>query len=201
MFDLESVDPDGVLTDATRLPKSEVAQISNLMNALADLRATEDAVTEASTKYMDLNRTDMRALHYLIVCQNRGEVATPTAIAHHLGISTASTTKLLDRLEEGGHIVRKPHPTDRRALAIDITPATKQAAMETVGKHQARRFKAAERLTPQERDVVLKFLQDMSAELDITGADWAQGRNRANHTVHRDDAQDQEWVEALEPHR
>lgn len=175
VFDLESVDPDGVLTDAARLPKNEVTQISNLMNALADLRATEDAVAEASTKYMDLNRTDMRALHYLIVCQNRGEVATPTAIASHLGISTASTTKLLDRLENGGHIAREPHPTDRRALAIHITPSTKQAAMETVGRHQARRFKAAERLTVEERDIVLRFLQDMNAELDITGADWAQG--------------------------
>ena len=175
LFDLKSVDPDGALTNAADLPKEEIAQISDLMNALADLRATEDAVAEASTKYMDLNRTDMRALHYLIVCQNRGQVATPTAIANHLGISTASTTKLLDRLEDGGHIVREPHPTDRRALAISITPGTRQAAMETVGKHQARRFKAAKRLTPEERDVVLRFLQDMNAELDIAGADWAQG--------------------------
>lgn len=179
MFALESVDPEGVLTDAALLPENEVAQISGLMNALADLRATEDAVAEASTKYMDLNRTDMRALHYLIVCQNLGEVATPTAIAQHLGISTASTTKLLDRLEEGRHIVREPHPTDRRALAISITPTTRQAAMETVGKHQARRFRVAQRLTVQEREVVLRFLQDMNAELDVEGADWAQGPTRA----------------------
>lgn len=177
MFDIESVDPDGVLTDASRLSKSDVAQIGDLMNALADLRATEDEVAEASTKYMNLNRTDMRALHYLIVCENRGDVATPTAIANHLGISTASTTKLLDRLEEGDHIKREPHPSDRRALAITITPETRQAAMETVGKHQARRFKAAERLTVEERDVVLRFLRDMNAELDVAGAEWARGEH------------------------
>lgn len=173
MFDLESVDPEGVLIDAKRLSKAEVIQIGNLMNALADLKGAEDAVAEASTKYMDLNRTDMKALHYLIVCQNRGEVATPTAIAKHLGVSTASTTKLLDRLEDAGHVIRSPHPSDRRALAITITPGTRQAAMETVGKHQARRFEAAARLSFEEREVVLKFLRDMAAELDIGHAEWA----------------------------
>ncbi len=174
LFDVDSVDPTGALTNAKDLPEREVEQIGEIMNALARLKETEEDLAEASTKYMELNRTDMKALHYLIVCQNRGEAATPTAIAHHLGISTASTTKLLDRLEGGGHVTREPHPTDRRALTISITPATKRVAMETVGKHHARRFDVAARLTSEERSVVLRFLQDMAAELDVSNAEGAE---------------------------
>ncbi len=174
MFDADSVDPEGFLIDRSSLRAEDVEQIGALMNALADLRLTEDALSAASSKYMELNRTDMRALHYLIVCQNEGVVATPTSISQHLGISTASTTKLLDRLEVGGHVVRSAHPNDRRALAITITEETKRAAMETVGKQQAKRFMSAARLSPAERDVVMRFLVDMTKELDVSTAEWAQ---------------------------
>jgi DNA-binding MarR family transcriptional regulator len=124
---------------------------------------------------MRLNRTDMRTLHFLIASAHRGEVVTPSAIASHLGISTASTTKLLDRLERGGHITRESHPSDRRALVIRVTSETHQAAMSTVGRQQARRFNAAARLTPHEREVVIRFLTDMADELSLTHAPWAHG--------------------------
>src|SRR5690606_22530967 len=91
--------------------------------------------------------------------------ATAGGIATHLGISSASTTKLLDRLEEAGHVARSPHPSDRRALSITIAPATRQAAMTTVGRQHARRFLAAARLSAAEREAVIRFLTDMAAEL------------------------------------
>jgi len=144
-----------------------------VMAALGRLREAEDRLSEASLRYMRLNRTDMRALHFLIVAMHSKTIVTPGALAAHLRISTASTTKLLDRLERGGHISRSAHPTDRRALAIAITPETHEAAMQTVGKQQARRFYAAARLTTQEREVVARFLSDMAGELDITGESWA----------------------------
>lgn len=67
-----------------------------------------------------------------------------------------------------------PHPTDRRALAISITPETHQAAMQTVGRQQAKRFHAAARLTPAERDVVIRFLRDMAQEIAPGDESWAQ---------------------------
>jgi DNA-binding MarR family transcriptional regulator len=93
-------------------------------------------------------------------------IATPGAIAAHLHISTASTTKLLDRLERAGHISRRAHPSDRRALAIEITPETHEAAMRTVCRQQAKRFLAAARLTPAERETVMRFLEDMASEIE-----------------------------------
>src|ERR1700710_2017150 len=48
---------------------------------------------------------------------------TPTELARRLDITTASATELLDRLERDGHVKRRPHPTDRRKLMVDLTEA------------------------------------------------------------------------------
>ena len=173
LYDVDSSDPESQLVDRSALDGDEVRQIGALMAALGALREAEQLLSDASLRYMKLNQTDMRALHYLIVSANRGAIATPGAIAAHLKISTASTTKLLDRLERAGHIARESHPTDRRALAISITSQTQTAAMNTVGRQQAKRFHSAARLNPAEREVVIRFLQDMTSALPIPDPAWA----------------------------
>ncbi|MCF3139806.1 MarR family transcriptional regulator [Paenarthrobacter sp. AR 02] len=166
IYSVESNDPHQELVDRSGLSDSEIQQINELMAALGRLREAEERLSDASRIYMGLNQSDMRALHYLIVCANHGVIATPGAIAAHLHISTASTTKLLDRLERAGHITRRAHPSDRRALAIGITPETHDAAMRTVGRQQAKRFLAAARLTPAERETVMRFLDEMAKEIE-----------------------------------
>lgn len=174
LYDVDSSDPQSQLVDRSSMNATEVSQIGELMHALSRLRAAEQQLSDASLKYMKLNQSDMRALHYLIVSDNRGVIATPGAITTHLNISSASTTKLLDRLERAGHIIRKPHPSDRRALAISITKETHQTAMATIGQQQANRFHAAARLSPAERDTVIRFLDDMAQELSLDDVAWVQ---------------------------
>lgn len=175
VYGVDASDPRGELVDRSGMAADDIAQVSALMRALGGLRDAEERLSEASLRYMKLNRTDMRALHFLIVCENQGAVATPGALASHLGISTASTTKMLDRLERGGHIVRSAHPSDRRALAITITPESRRAAMDTVGRQQAKRFHAAARFSSEERDVVIRFLAEMTSEIALTDEPWARG--------------------------
>jgi len=173
IYHVDVSDPDGELVDRRGMSDEDVREISDLMQALGGLRDAEQKLSEASLRYMKLNQTDMRALHFLIALENGGATATPGAIAAHLGISTASTTKLLDRLERGGHITRSPHPSDRRALAIAITPQTRRSAIETVGRQHARRFIAAARLSSEEREIVRSFLVDMTTEIALGDVPWA----------------------------
>lgn len=174
IYDIQANDPRSTLIDRAGVPAEDLEQIAELMGALAALREAEQRLSQASRRYMRLNETDMRALHFLIVCSNRDVVATPGAIAHQLDITAAATTKLLDRLERGGHITRSPHPTDRRALAIEITAETRRAAMQTVGRQQAKRFYAAARLRREEREVVIRFLTDMTNEITLRDEPWTQ---------------------------
>ena len=174
MYDVEANDPASRLVDRSGMSPTDLAEIRAVMAALGRLREAEQLLSEASQRYMKLGRTDMRALHYLIVAEHRGAVVTPSALTSHLNISSASTTKLLDRLETAGHIHRAPHPTDRRALAITITAETREAATETVGRLQAKRFHSAARLSSEERAVVIRFLDDMTQQITLRGEAWAR---------------------------
>lgn len=170
VYDVVANDPGFRLIDRTGVGADDLAQISELMQAMGALREVEARLAAKASAYMKLGSTDMRAVHFLIVCENRETLATAAMLAAHLGITSASTTKMVERLERGGHIVRSPHPTDGRAQVIRVTPETRTAATETVGRQQARRFYAAARLTPAEREVVIRFLQDTAEELSTPAA-------------------------------
>lgn len=162
MLDPRVIDPTQELVDRATMDDAEV---DSVVRVLAALRAWSDAelrMSQASQKHMKLNATDMKALRFLMASRNTGSIVTPGRLAETLQISSASTTKMLDRLERAGHILRSPHPTDRRALMITVTDATRLEARESVGRLHARRFEAAARLSPDERDVVVRFLTDLS---------------------------------------
>lgn len=180
VYSLAGSDPHGELVDRSGLSPVDLVQIDEVMAALVHLRAAEKRLAEASLRYMELGETDMRALHLLIVSENAGSLATPGVMAESLGISSASTTKLLDRLEAAGHVRRERHPSDRRALVITIEPATRQEAMRTVGATQARRVDAARRLLPAEREIVTGFLRDMARLISVDSTDWGDPEGAAD---------------------
>ena len=164
----------GDLIDSSDLSNADREQIAQLMDALARLREAERTLAEASRRFMKLSEQDMRALHYLIAAKRQNAVVTPKMLSAHMLMSAASVTKLINRLEREGHVIRKLHPSDRRAYAIDVTAATARSARETVGRAQARRIHAAVRLTSRERDAVIRFLDGMADELSLSNADWAK---------------------------
>jgi DNA-binding MarR family transcriptional regulator len=56
---------------------------------------------------------------------------TPSQLANWLGVSTGTTTEILDRLERAQFVTRAPHPTDRRKLVIALT----EPARELISQH------------------------------------------------------------------
>ncbi|WP_394553968.1 MarR family winged helix-turn-helix transcriptional regulator [Agromyces sp. MMS24-JH15] len=163
MLDPRIVDASEELVHRTGMSDDDVAHTVEVMRALRRWHQASERMSEASNRYMRLNSTDMRALRFLIAAHNQGAVVTPGQLSEHLAISTAATTKMLDRLEAGHHVLRAPHPTDRRSLAITVTEHTRRDARETVGRQHARRFDVAAALVPEERDVVIRFLDGLSA--------------------------------------
>lgn len=163
----------GDLIDSSDLSSTDREQIARLMNSLARLREARRTLSDASRKFMKLSEPDMRALHYLIAAKRQNAVVTPKMLSIHMAMSAASVTKLINRLEREGHVIRKLHPSDRRAYAIEVTEQTARSARETVGRAQARRIYAAAQLSSSERDAVIRFLDGMTDELSLRNADWA----------------------------
>jgi MarR family transcriptional regulator, organic hydroperoxide resistance regulator len=71
---------------------------------------------------MDQYQLSPRARGVLAVVEGAGEPLEPSVIAERLVVTTGSMTSLLDNLENRGLVRRRPHPSDRRKLLIDITP-------------------------------------------------------------------------------
>src|SRR4051794_10095790 len=162
IHDPRMLDPRQELVKTSGLGDDEIGQIVRVLDAIRQWREAEQRLSLASRNDMQLGENDMKALRFLVLCKNQGIVATPGALSEHLNISSAATTKLLDRLAEAGHIQRSPHPSDRRAITITITQSTHELVRDTVGKTHAHRFEAAARLTPEEREIVIRFLADLS---------------------------------------
>lgn len=167
---------DSDLIDRSHLSAADVDQCVEVMDALRRWREADRVLSEASRRYMRLNESDMRAIRMLIRAQGQGLCVTPKDIAHEVGISGASTTKLVDRLVAGGHVVRVPHPSDRRTMCIAVTEPTKQAAHETVGRQHARRFAAAADMSSDDRETVIRFLSAL-AEADFPVGELATSPN------------------------
>ena len=49
-------------------------------------------------------------------------------VRNELGVTSGTVTALVDGLEQGGLVVRIPHPADRRAIILELTPKGTQVA-------------------------------------------------------------------------
>ena len=140
-----------------------------IMKVLEAVRAFSDAMDRmhgGMKRDMDMNATDLAALRMLIVREGRGETVSPHQVADHLRISTASTTKLLDRLSASGHIERRPHPSDRRARILVLTDESRSSFFRHFGERLQRMRGVAERFTDDELVVISRFLSELSDTID-----------------------------------
>lgn len=142
-----------------------------VLRALRRFRAADQAMRRAMGADMDLNATNLLALRHVIAGELAGEPVTPLALARLLEISTASTTKLLDRLTSTHHVRRVPHQSDRRSMVV--------LATETAHAHVRRHLAAmhdgmlavAQALPPEHRVAVADFLVAMAEQLEGPGTD------------------------------
>jgi DNA-binding MarR family transcriptional regulator len=56
-------------------------------------------------------------------------------IGAELGVTSRNMTAMVDSLEQSKLVVRRPHPQDRRATLVELTPKGAQAASEALTQH------------------------------------------------------------------
>jgi DNA-binding MarR family transcriptional regulator len=139
------------------------------MDMLRAVRAFGDAHDRMSTGMkhgMHMNITDLAALRLLIMRADQARAVTPADIARHLRISTASTTKLVDRLVASGHVTRLPHPVDRRARVVALTEVARAEFFRLFAQRLAAMRTAFDEFTDAELDASRRLLTAVSAALD-----------------------------------
>ncbi|MEM7672404.1 MAG: MarR family transcriptional regulator [Verrucomicrobiota bacterium] len=88
-----------------------------LVQACRELHSVIDSFDAIIAQKVSISRNDLRCLNLL-----EKEPLLSKQIAEKLGLTSGSVTALQDRLEKRRLIRRKPHPEDRRAILVELTP-------------------------------------------------------------------------------
>ena len=121
-----------------------------------------DAVGEHFAAQHGLGRTDVRALIAVMDAARAGSALTAGALGAAVGLSSASVTALVDRLERAGHLHRVRDTTDRRRVVLEMSEATMAAGAEFFGGLQRDLMVAMADFTDDQLAVVRRFLGEMT---------------------------------------
>lgn len=109
----------------------------------------------ATARRLGLNATDSECLSYLTI---KGGSATPKEISRYSGLTTGSTTTMLDRLGKSGYITRKQNSTDRRGVIVEITPYWFKAAGPLMADIQRAHQELIASYSVEELETITDFL-------------------------------------------
>ncbi|MCM6764389.1 MarR family transcriptional regulator [Rathayibacter sp. ZW T2_19] len=151
--------------------ESSTRRAVEVLSAMRTYRVSEVAMRRRTREKMAMGETDLIAIQYLLRRQRSDEIVSAKDLAAHLSISSASTTVLIDRLVRSGHLVRKPHPTDRRGIVVEATVDSDREVRETLEHMHRRMLEIAEGLEAGEAEVVVNFLRRMSSAVDEIDAE------------------------------
>ena len=148
---------------------AEERQAPATVHRLRALTLLLDAVGAAFAVRNGLSATDVRALVCLLDRERAGVPASPTWLAGQLGVTTASVTALLDRLERAGHVRRTPRSDDRRRVDVLVQDSAKDLGWASFGPLIDATAAVLDRRGPAERAVIDAFLDDMVAAVAAAG--------------------------------
>jgi DNA-binding MarR family transcriptional regulator len=139
------------------VPIANVREATTLLRDILDLGGEfEDALGSELT----VNRTDFEAMQQLI---RRGALS-PSEIARQLGVSTAAATIIVDRLVAVGHVTRKPHPTDRRAILVVPEPTSIERALGRLLPLVMGIEHLLDDFSPDEQEVITEYLRRVQSK-------------------------------------
>lgn len=94
-----------------------------------------------------------------------GGPMTAGRLAELMGLTTGSTTALIDRAQRAGYLTRQVNPQDRRSVLVALTPAGSHAMAWTYEQTDARLSAALRGIDPAELDRVSAVVQRVADTL------------------------------------
>jgi len=129
--------------------------VEEILEQLPLVSGDVDELTGATAGFVNLNRTDFRALHVLSL--SRGMTAGDLARALH--VTTGATTRVIDSLVKAGHARRDWDPEDRRRILVTVTPEAREALEGARRGLEADLRSALEGYGLQELESISRFLE------------------------------------------
>ena len=129
-------------------------RVHDATSLLRDIRDVGAAFEAHLGNELTVNPTDLQAMEHLI----QDGPLTPTDLSRRLGVSTAATTTIIDRLTSVGHVERIPNPSDRRGILVVPAPASVERAMGAIMPMVMGTDRVLTELTDEQKAVITDYL-------------------------------------------
>ncbi|MCH0539120.1 MarR family transcriptional regulator [Streptomyces sp. MUM 203J] len=118
-----------------------------------------------------MHPTDVRALIRLLDAERAGEDATAGLLGAALGLNSAGTTAVIDRLERLGLLARVRDARDRRRVLLTVTDRARELGWAHFGPLIDGTAELLNGFDERERDAVRRFLTGVREVLRETGGE------------------------------
>ena len=108
----------------------------------------------AASRQLGLGESEMLAVAHLA---QRGRL-TPGEIGGLLDLSSGGASALVQRLEDAGHVVREPHPTDGRSNVVRLSPQLVERARRVFDPLVSNLDDLTDELDDEQRQLMETFL-------------------------------------------
>ena len=118
-----------------------------------------DQMRSALASGAGISPADLDALEHL-------EAAGPLTqrqLGDRLALTSGAITMLVDRLERGGWVRRRPHPTDRRSVLVELSPQAAERTPAALAAFHARVTQIAAGVPEPHREAIASFLGEAAA--------------------------------------
>ncbi|MFC4138019.1 MULTISPECIES: MarR family winged helix-turn-helix transcriptional regulator [unclassified Microbacterium] len=108
-------------------------------------------------------------VHLLWALQDAGP-STQQTLARLCGVSPRNITGLVDALEASGHVRRTPHPTDRRAVLVELTETSTAYMAQMRRDHADLDAELLGAVSPEDREAVRRGVAAIADRLSALAA-------------------------------
>ena len=140
---------EGMVSFASRLEGIDLDVLREGLE-VARLHRRRDQVIENDMAGWGLTARQVEIMESLY--HNADAHLTPAELSEEVGLTRSAMTSALDALEAFGHTVRRPHPTDRRMVAISLTPSGRAFIQRHLPERYQRVHRIVSHLSKDERD-------------------------------------------------
>lgn len=131
---------------------------TSTMVALQRLIDAASLAPVAVARRSEMSTSELHALRHL-----SQDPVGPAELARRLGVTTAATSAVIDRLVAHGHVARRPHPTDGRRTVLELTDEGRAEAYRELGPMFQQLAALDASLDEHDRVVINDFLERATA--------------------------------------
>lgn len=117
-------------------------------------------------------------VHLLWVLQHAGP-STQRDLARLCEVTPRNITGLVDGLEESGHVRRAPHPTDRRAVLVELTASAAETMARMQQEHAELNDTLLAAVAPKDRAALERGIAAIASHLESLVAEAAEQQGEA----------------------